>query len=148
MVRIMKPLKTFGGYLEDGTAKKQSPDILRARSLVAESEDSYKILLSFIEKMGLDDNNANHVIKNAYDIIMELVRAKMLSSGFSTTGKGAHEAEVSYLAETGFSDKDVDFANDLRFFRNGIMYYGKKFDKAYAEKVLEFLKRVFPLLRR
>ncbi|MFA4819907.1 MAG: hypothetical protein WC613_03015 [Candidatus Aenigmatarchaeota archaeon] len=111
----MKPLKTFEEYMKEGTVKKQSPDKMRARSLIAESGDSYKILLSFIEKMGLDDDNANHVIKNAYDILMELIRAKMLSDGFNTTGKGAHEAEVSYMAEIGFIDKDVDFANDLRY---------------------------------
>ena len=144
----MKPLKTFDEYMKEGAAKKQSPDRMRARSLIAESEGSHRILLSFIKEMGLDDNNANHVIKNAYDIIMELVRAKMLSDGFSTTGKGAHEAEVSYMAEIGFSNRDVNFANDLRYFRNGIMYYGKKFDKVYAEKVLEFLKRICPLLKK
>lgn len=144
----MMPLKTFDEYMKEGTARKQSPDKLRARSLIAEAGDSYKILFSFVEKIGLDDNNANHVIKNAYDIIMGLIRAKMLSDGFSTTGKGAHEAEVSYMAETGFSNRDVDFANELRYFRNGIMYYGKKFDKEYAEKVLEFLKRMYPLLRK
>lgn len=144
----MKPLRTFDEYIKEGTAKKQSPDRMRARSLIAESEDSYRILLSFVKKMGLDDSSANHVIKNAYDIIMELIRAKMLSDGFSTTGKGAHEAEVSYLAGIGFSSKDMDFANDLRYFRNGIMYYGKKFDEAYAHKVLEFLKRVYPLLKK
>lgn len=144
----MKPLKTFDEYIKEGTAKKQSPDKMRARSLIAESADSYKILLSFIEKMGLDDNNANHVIKNAYDILMELIRAKMFLDGFGATGKGAHEAEVSYMAEIGFSGKDVDFANDLRYFRNGIMYYGKRFDKAYAEKVLAFLKRMYPLLKK
>lgn len=144
----MMPLKTFDEYLKEGTARKQSPDKLRARSLISESEDSYKILLSFVEKVGLDDSNANHVIKNAYDIIMELIRAKMLSDGFGTTGKGAHEAEVSYLAEIGFSGKDVEFANELRYFRNGIMYYGKKFDKAYAEKIMDFLKRIYPSLRK
>lgn len=142
------PLKTFNEYLNEGTARRQSSDKLRARSLIAESENSYKILISFVEKMSLDDSNANHVIKNAYDIIMELIRAKMISDGFSTTGKGAHEAEVSYLAEIGFSGRDVEFANELRYFRNGIMYYGKKFDKAYAEKVLEFLKRMYPLLKK
>ncbi len=144
----MMPLKTFGEYMKEGTARKQSPDKLRARSLTAESGDSYKILLSFVEKMGMNDNNANHVIKNAYDIIMELIRAKMFSDGFATTGKGAHEAEVSYLAEIGFSGKDVEFANELRYFRNGIMYYGKKFDKAYAQKVLQFLKKMYPLLKK
>jgi hypothetical protein len=141
-------LKTFDEYLKEGIARKQSPDKLRARSLISESEDSYKILLSFVEKMSLDDSNANHVIKNAYDIIMELIRAKMLSDGFGTTGKGVHEAEVSYLAEIGFGGRDMEFANELRYFRNGIMYYGKKFDKAYAEKVLEFLKRMYPLLKK
>lgn len=144
----MKPLKTFEDYVKEGTARKQSPDRLRARSLVNESEDSYKILISFIENIGLDDNNANHIIKNSYDILMELIRAKMLLDGFCTTGKGAHEAEVSYLDKIGFDNKDIDFANDLRYFRNGIMYYGKKFDKTYAEKVLVFLKRMYPLLKK
>src|SRR3989338_4528972 len=144
----MKPLKSFEDYIKEGIAKKQSADKLRARSLIIESETSYKLLLSFVKAIGLNDDSANHVIKNAYDIIMELIRAKMLSDGFSTTGKGAHEAEVSYMAETGVSSRDVDFANDLRYFRNGIVYYGKKFDKAYAEKVLEFLKRMYPLLKK
>src|SRR3989344_6743500 len=116
----MKPLKSFEDCIKEGTAKKQSPDKLRARSLLLESEKSYKLLLSFVKNMGLDDNSANHIIKNAYDVIMELVRAKMLSDGFSATGKGAHEAEVSYMTKLGLSSRDVDFANDLRYFRNGI----------------------------
>lgn len=144
----MRPLKKFEDYIKEGTAKKQSPDRMRAKSLMSESEDSYKTLLSFIEKMKLDDSNANHAIKNAYDIIMEMIRAKMSLDGFGTTGKGAHEAEVSYLAKIGFSEKDIDFANELRYFRNGIMYYGKKLDKAYAEKVLKFLKRSHPILKK
>lgn len=144
----MRPVNAFEYYLETGVAKKQSPDNHRARSLIAEAEDSYAALTAFIKNVGIDDKSANHVIKNAYDIIMELIRTKMLSDGFGTAEKGAHEAEVSYLAEIGFSSRDVHFANDLRYFRNGIMYYGKKFDKAYAEKVMDFLKRVYPLLKK
>ena len=144
----MMPLKTFDEYLKEGTARKQSPDVLRAKSLVVEAADSYRIVLSFVKGTGLDDGNANHVIKNAYDVIMELIRAKMFLDGFAATGKGAHEAEVSYMAEIGFESKDVDFANSLRWFRNGIMYYGKKFGKSYAEKVLDFLERICPLLKK
>lgn len=144
----MMPLKAFEEYLKEGTAKKQSPDMLRARSLAAESEESFRVLLSFVEKVGLSDGSANHVVKNAYDIIMELVRAKMLSDGFGTTGKGAHEAEVSYMAEIGFGSQDVEFANELRYFRNGIMYYGKRLDEEYARKVLAFLKRIYPVLKK
>ncbi|MBS3056959.1 MAG: hypothetical protein J4473_06015 [Candidatus Aenigmarchaeota archaeon] len=144
----MMPLKTFNEYVKEGMVRKQFPDKFRANSLITESEDSYKILLSFVEKIGVDDNNANHIIKNAYDIIMELIRANMILDGFITTGKGAHEAEVSYMIELSFSNKDVDFANELRYFRNGIMYYGKKFDKTYAEKVLRFTNRLYPLLKK
>ena len=74
---------------------------------------------------------------------MGLVRAKMLLDGFKTTGQGAHEAEVAYLRELKFSEPDVQFANQLRYFRNGIMYYGKSFDAEYAQKVLAFLERCY-----
>lgn len=141
-------LKTFDEYLMDGIVKRQSPDVLRARALISESEDSYKVLLSFVEKVGIDDENANHIIKNAYDIVMELVRAKMLSDGFGTEGKGAHEAEISYMTKIGINIMDVNFSNELRYFRNGITYYGKKFGKEYAEKVLAFLKRMIPIIKK
>ncbi len=61
-------IRLFEEYLEEGTAKRQSPDISRARSLRKEAEDSHEILRLFIDKMGMDDRNANYVIKNAYDI--------------------------------------------------------------------------------
>jgi hypothetical protein len=48
----------------------------------------------------------------------------------------------------GFSEPDVRFANDLRYFRNGINYYGKRFDAAYAKQVLQFLEAVYPKLKK
>ena len=30
----------------------------------------------------------------------------------------------------------------LRYFRNGILYYGKTFDSEYAEKVIDFTKKI------
>ena len=47
--------------------------------------------------MGIDDDNANSIVKDCYDIIMELIRAKLLLDGYSSSGQFAHEAEVSYL---------------------------------------------------
>lgn len=135
-------MKTFEEYLEEGIAKKQSPDLSRSHALSLEADQSRGVLQSFLKAVKLSDKNANHVIKNAYDIIMELVRSKMLEQGYNTTGQGAHAAEVAYLAKLGFSSRDVKFADDLRYFRNGIVYYGKSFDRAYARKVLAFLERV------
>jgi len=143
----MRPLRSIGEYLKEGIVKKQAPDMSRARSLVKEAEESYNILMEIIEKIGLTDKNANYMIKNSYDIIMELVRAQMLSDGLNSSGKGAHEAEVSYLREIGFKEAEIQFANQLRYFRNGILYYGKSFDKEYAGKVLDFLGKAYSGLK-
>ena len=141
-------VKEFEEYLMEGIVKKQTPDFMRAKSLLQELEKSYEILNEFIDKFGVSDRNANYVIKNTYDIIMELIRSRMLHDGFSSVGKGAHESEVAYLRKLGFDEIDVEFADKLRFFRNGITYYGKIYGKDYAEKVVNFLEKIYPRLKK
>ena len=136
----MKPLKKFGEYVELGVVKKQSPDVQRANNLISEADRKSNSLNRTLKDTGLDDENANDIIEFCYDIIINLVRAKMLSKGFNSSGYGAHEAEVSYLRELKFLENEVEFVNQLRYFRNGIMYYGKRFDYEYAEKVVKFLE--------
>ena len=143
----MKPLRLFNEYVNEGIVKKQSPDKLRANSLIQEAEDGHKVLLEYCNKIGISDKNANYIIKNAYDIIMESIRAKMLINGFSSSGLGAHEAEISYLRELTFRGSEIEFANQLRYFRNSITYYGRKFDAEYAKKVINFLDTIFNKLR-
>ena len=143
----MRPVREFESFIREGVAVRRSPDYNRAKSLAMESEDSYRFLMDIVEKMGVKESNANNIIKDAYDVIMELVRAKMLIVGFDASGQGAHEAEVSYMRNLGFSEGDVRFADQLRYFRNGITYYGKKFDKVYAENVLKFLEKARAKLR-
>ena len=138
----MRPVRDFDSFIREGVVIKRSPDPARSSSLSKDSDKSYRFLMGVIEKMGLDDENANNVIKDAYDIIMELIRARMLLAGFDSSGQGAHEAEVSYMRKLGFSEGDVRFADQLRYFRNGITYYGKVFDSGYARKVLDFLEKV------
>jgi len=67
--------------------------------------------------------------------------------GYLASGQGAHEAEVSYLIVLGFPEKDVKFADQMRYFRNGILYYGTSLDAEYAEKVVGFTKKIYPKLR-
>jgi hypothetical protein len=138
----LNSISNFQEFVKKGIVKKQSPDKSRAYFLIEESNQSYDVLLEIIDKIGLKENNANILIRQGYDIIMELLRAKMLLDGYNSSGKGAHEAEVSYLKLLDFSENDIQFANQLRYFRNGIMYYGKIMDKEYAEKVIEFIKRI------
>ncbi|MEM4263636.1 MAG: hypothetical protein QW666_01950 [Candidatus Woesearchaeota archaeon] len=144
----MKPIRKFDEFLNEGIVKSQYPDKSRANFLITESEKTDNFLKNTIKIFGITDENANSIIKLSYDILMELIRAKMLIQGYNAIGQGAHEAEVSYLREMGFSENDVQFADQLRYFRNGMVYYGKILDKEYAEKVLEFLNRIASELKR
>lgn len=142
----MRELEEFESYVKKGIVKKQSPDKLRADSLMKETDSSYASLLEVLEKIGINDKNANQIIKNSYDIIMELIRAKMFLKGYNSSS--SHEAEVSYLKKLNFPARDVEFVNQLRYFRNGITYYGKIMTEEYAKKVVDFLGKILPKLKK
>ncbi len=143
----MKPVKYFSEFVESGIVKKQFRDKSRASFLAKEAEQNYLYLNELIKKMGINNINANDYIKKCYDILMELVRAIMLNRGLNASGFGAHEAEVSYLRNLEFKEHEVQFADQMRFFRNGMLYYGTILDKEYAEKVIEFTKRNYSKLK-
>jgi hypothetical protein len=137
----MKSPYEFEEYVKKGIVRKKSPDKLRAEDLIKEAKRKHNSLKLIIQKMGLTDENANDIIEYCYDIIINFTRARMLQQGFVSSGIGAHEAEISYLRKLGVSEVDVITANQLRYFRNGIMYYGKRFDSEYAGKIIKFLKK-------
>lgn len=139
----MKAIKHFEDFIKEGIVKKQKVDKSRAEFLIKESEQNYQYLLELIQKMGVNNINANDYIKKCYDILMELIRAKMLLNGFNSSGHGAHESEVSYMRNLGFKESEVQFANQIRFFRNGMLYYGTILEKEYAEKVIAFTKEKY-----
>lgn len=144
----MKGIRKFEEFIKENIVKKQKIDKPRAEFLIKEAEKSYHGLLEMVEKVKVNEDNANMFIKSCYDILMEMIRAKMLLEEYNASGFGAHEAEVSYMRILGFDEKDVQFADQIRYFRNGITYYGTQLDKVYAEKVLEFTKKIYPKLKK
>lgn len=140
----MRPLKAFDEFLKEGIVRRRSPDIARAKSLAEEADRRKEFLGVMLDKIRVSDANANYFIENSYDILIELLRAKLLSEGFDSSGKGAHEAEVAYMRKMGFPEPEVRFMNSLRYFRNGIKYYGKLFDSEYGKKVIKFLESMYP----
>lgn len=140
--------KEFKEYIQKGVIRKVSVNKSRAAFLINESQKSLEGLHERIGIIGINNKNANSIIKDCYDVLMELTRAKLLLAGYSSAGQFAHEAEVSYLKEMGFPDNDVSFLNDLRYFRNSVTYYGKILDVEYAESVVEFTKRIYPKLKK
>lgn len=142
----MKLPKEFEYYLKKGIIRKAGKDEPRARFLISSSETSFEGLKERIKLIGITDRQATSIIKDSYDIIMERIRAKLLLEGYFSSGSYGHEAEISYLKKLNFPEKDISFLNELRYFRNSVMYYGRLLDKEYAEKVFGFLKKIYPLL--
>ena len=144
----MKMPKEFSYYIAQGIIVKSSPNMQRAAFLIKESENSLEGLKERVDKIGINDKNANSIVKDCYDIIMELIRAKLLMEGYTSSGQYSHEAEVSYLQVLKFQEKDIIFLNELRYFRNSVTYYGKILDKEYAQKVYGFLNEIYPKLKK
>ncbi len=142
----MREVKLFYEFVKRGIAKKVRPDFKRGISFKAKAEKKNKLMQERLEKLGLTDESAEDYIESCYDIIMLLIRAKMYIDGYQSVGFGAHEAEVSYLRNLGFPEHDVQIADELRYFRNGMLYYATTLDKEYAQKVLSFLDQVYPQL--
>jgi len=143
----MRAIRQFEEFIKEGTVKKQMPDNSRANFLIKESEKSNSFLKRLIADYEVTDDNANSIIRICYDIFMELIRASMLKNGFNSQGKGAHEAEVSYMRNLQFSENYIRFADQMRYFRNGIVYYGKIMDAEYAKRVVNFLNKTYPKLK-
>ena len=139
-------MRKFEEYMRLGFAKKQTPNNERAKSLVGESEDKYKFLLVTLKSVPKDQMSPNFIVESCYDILIELIRAKMFIDGFNSNN--SHEAEISYMERIEFSEPEIRFMDELRYNRNGIKYYGKRFDLEYAEKVLKFTKDFHPQLKQ
>ena len=144
----MRHLKLFEEYISNGIVRRISINKERAKSLILESERKMRSINLQLEKIGIIEDNANDYIEHCFDSIMNLVRAKLYLEGYSASGLGAHEAEVSYLRNLDFAEKDIQFADQLRYFRNGILYYGTALDKEYANKVIEFAKKTHPKVKK
>ncbi|MCK4996968.1 hypothetical protein KAS08_01570 [Candidatus Pacearchaeota archaeon] len=139
----MRLLKDFDYFLEKGIVRKQGVDKSRSEFLEKESKLSFDGLIERVELMGINKKNSNSVIKDCYDIILESIRSKMFLLGYSSTGHGAHEAEVAFSRKILERENDVQFLNKLRYFRNGMIYYGMIFDLEYAKDVVDFTKRIY-----
>jgi len=137
--------RDFREFVESGIVKRQTPNKERALSIVRETEEKKQFLEISLKSIPNEKMYPNFIVDQCYDILMELVRAKMLIDGYNPGG--SHEAEVSYLRILGFSEQDVRFMNEMRYYRNGTKYYGTILTMEYAENTIEFMNRIYTKLR-
>lgn len=143
----MRTIINFNEFIKKGIVKIQNPDKIRAEFLINESIREYSLLFKKLERIEINEESSNDYIKSCYDILMEIIRANMFLKGYNASGIGAHEAEISFVKELGINENDIQFLDQLRYFRNGMLYYGTSLDKEYAEKVINFTKRIYLKLR-
>jgi len=74
----MKGIRQFEEFVGENIVKRQGIDKSRAEFLIKEAENSHNSLSEMLQKIKLSDSNANAFVKSCYDILMELIRAKML----------------------------------------------------------------------
>ena len=144
----MKIVKSFEEYIKEGIVRKVSENKNRAESIINEADRKMRTLMLNLEKVGIINDNASDYVEHCYDILMLTLRAKMHSEGFISSGRGSDEAEIAYLRILGATDKEIFTIDELRYLRNGILYYGTSIDVEYSKGIINFTKQTFPKLRK
>lgn len=137
-------IKKFEEFIKLGIVKKQLPNKARALSIIEEVKRKKQYLEISIKSIPKENLNANVIIDQCYDILIEIIRAKLYIEGYNIGN--SHEAEVSYLRLLKFSESEVRFMDELRYYRNGTKYYGTILDIKYAEQTVTFMKKMYPKL--
>ncbi len=135
-------MRTFEEFLEQGLVKKKKKDEARAKSLIEGAGKRKAIMEKYLP---MNEETAIQIIEESYDIIRELLEAKLSKEGYKSYN---HEAVVSYLSNLEFSKDEVIFVDKLREIRHGTKYYGKEVSLEYAEKVKKFLDEIYEKLKK
>ena len=109
--------------------------------LMRESFDRSK----FIESLSSSKENAKYLVENIYDVLRELIEAKLALEGFKSY---SHEATILFLRNfPKIKESEIRYLDNLRKIRHGIKYYGRTVSLEEAEKSLEIMDVLIPKLR-
>ncbi len=132
----------FEYFVEKGDVKMQSVDENLANALKKESLER----IHFVRRLIKNLENPKYIVENIYDLLRELIEAKLAADGFKSY---SHEATIIYLRKfKDFTDAEIKFLDELRKIRNGLKYYGKTIEKDKAQKVVEFMESLVPKLKK
>jgi len=134
-------MREFENFLKTGEVRRQGKNESLANALIKSSEKSLKN----IQRIKVDELNAESVVSEVYDLIRELIEAKLSLEGYKSY---SHEATIFFLKNFSFNDFEINFLDNLRKVRNKIKYYGKEINTEEALKIIDFMNLILPKLRR
>ena len=120
------------------SAKKITPDINRARSLMETANERISLIGNVTEK------NCNFVFEDYYTSLLELLQAMAFKRGFNVLN---HICLGFYLRDILEREDLYHLFDDLRFKRNSLTYYGSRMDYETAKQAIEKCKKIISELR-
>jgi len=118
--------------VENNSARKVTPDIERANSLIETAEERMNIVKEINEK------NCNFVFEDYYTSLLELLQALILKRGYNILN---HLCLGYYLRDVLKKDDLYMVFDDLRYKRNSLTYYGVRMDFETAKQTIEKCKK-------
>ena len=85
-------IRPFEDYLQEGDVEKQLPDINEAKALMSKAERR----LSYIKEHQVQEQNADLIFEDAYNVMRETSQALMSAAGYKPL---SHEAVTAYLRD-------------------------------------------------
>jgi len=125
----------FKDFINEGKARKTTPDRLMADSIIRNTLEDLK----FLEQTKLTELSKRKLIVNYYDSLRSLLEAISLLKGYKIY---LHEAFSYFLKENLNQDILALKFERFRKIRNGLNYYGKSIELKEAEEIIKEIKLV------
>lgn len=126
----------FENYLNNGKAKRKTPDISESKSLIQKAEKRIKFLRP------LNDETSSLFFEDVYEAARESAQALMSLKGFKPY---SYEATISFLRDyykDRFSEAEIFEFDRFRMLRGNSVYRAQDVSKEDALKCLEFAKMI------
>ena len=133
-------MSNWGDCLEDNSVIRRSKDEKMANSLKEIAFERVK----WIERLKADENNSNFIFEAYYSSINELIHAISALKGYKILN---HLCLGFFLRDLLEREDLYRLFDDLRFKRNGLLYYGKEMDFETAKEAINKSKNLFKYLQ-
>ena len=130
---------SWNDCLSNNSARKISPDINRANSLLETAQERISLIKEINEK------NSNFVFEDYYTSLLELLQATTFKKGFNILN---HICLGYYLKDILKRDDLYPIFDDLRYKRNSLTYYGSRMEYETAKQAIEKCKKLITAIER
>ncbi len=128
--------------MENYSAKKVSPNVERANSLIETAEERIRIIKE------IDKNNCNFVFEDYYTSLLELLQALIIKKGYIILN---HLCIGYYVRDVLKKGDMYTVFDDVRYKRNALTYYGTRMDFETAReaihKCIKLIKEIKEILQ-